>query len=167
MKKCLLSLALGCAAAGAAHATNFDFSKLRYQGAPHVATKAQLRRQLGRPARITQPNYECGWLSASEQGHPFYSLHYGLAVFTGNATDKYELDEVKFAAGSKPLHYGPHAWNVTTTVKDLRQIFGADLQVQPQPGGQLLVSVSTKGEDGAVFIFKDGHLADFQHWTPC
>jgi len=152
----------------AAQAAPFDFSQLHYRGAPDFSSKPRLIKLLGPPARITQPNYECGALSAREQGRKFYSLHYGLATFTGNATNKYQLDVVKFAAGSQPLHYGAHAWSATTTISDLRRVFGADLKLAPQPGGQQLASVSAKGgDDGAVFIFKNGRLVEFQHWSPC
>lgn len=166
MKKHFLSGLLSLASL-VAHGTPFDFTRLHYQGAPDLASKTRLVQLLGAPARITQPNYECGALSAREQGRKFYSLHYGLAIFTGNATDKYQLDVVKFASGSPPLHYGAHAWSAATTIKDLRQLFGADLRVGQQPDGQLLVSVSSKQDDEAVFIFKNGHLQEFQHWSPC
>lgn len=167
MKKHLMSALLGLVSL-AAQGTSFDFAKLHYRGAPDLASKPRLVQLLGPPARITQPNYECGALSASEQGRKFYSLHYELAVFTGNATDKYQLDRVRFVAGSQPLHYDSHAWGAATTIKDLRNVFGADLKVGEQPEGQQLVSVSSKdGEEGAVFIFKKGHLVEFQHWSPC
>nr|GFD18198.1 hypothetical protein [Tanacetum cinerariifolium] len=81
MKKYILSLLLSCASAGIAHATTFDFSQLHYKNAPSYASKARLRQLLGTPARVTQPNYECGSLA----GKAFYSLHYGRAVYTGNA----------------------------------------------------------------------------------
>jgi hypothetical protein len=167
MKKHLLSALLGLSSL-AAQATPFDFAKLHYRGAPDRASKPRLVQLLGPPARITQPNYECGALSASEQGRKFYSLHYGLAVFTGNVTDKYQLNQVKFAAGSAVLHYGTHAWGATTTVADLRRVFGADLKIGEQPEGQQLVSIPAKdGDEGAVFIFKKGHLIEFNHWSPC
>ena len=167
MKKHVLSALLGLASV-AAQAAPCDFGQLHYRGAPDLVSKPRLVQLLGPPARTTQPNYECGALSAREQGRKFYSLHYGLATFTGNATDKYQLDAVKFAAGSQPIHYGPHAWGAATTISDLRRVFGADLKLTPQPGGQQLASVSAKaGDDGAVFIFKNGHLAEFQHWSPC
>jgi hypothetical protein len=167
MKKHLLSTLLSLISL-VAPAAPFDFGKLHYRGAPDLVSKPRLVQLLGPPARITQPDYECGALSAREQGRKFYSLHYGLATFTGNATDNYQLDAVKFAAGSQPLHYGSHAWSAATTVSDLREVFGADLKLAKQPGGQLLASVSSKmGEEGAVFIFKKGQLVEFQHWSPC
>jgi hypothetical protein len=167
MKNLLLSALLGLASL-VGHAAPFDFGKLHHRGAPDMVSKPRLVQLLGPPARITQPNYECGALSAREQSRKFYSLHYGLATFTGNATDSYQLDAVKFAAGSQPLHYSSHAWSAATTINDLREVFGADLKLAKQPRGQLLASVSSKkGEDGAVFIFKNGHLVEFQHWSPC
>lgn len=147
-----------------AHATTFDFGQLRYEKAPDYATKARLRQLLGLPARTTQPNYECGPLAGKE----FYSLHYGLAIYTGNSASKYMLHVVKFVPGSKPLHYGPHTWTAATTIADLRKLFGADVKVTTQPAGVLLVSIASQGgEDAGVFLFKNGLLTEYNHWQAC
>lgn len=169
MKTFLLALCLSGPAPKAPAPVIFDYHKLRYGNAPAQTTKAELLKLLGQPKRITQPKYECGFLSADEQKQAYYSLAYGPAVFTGNAKAGYVLDRVKLQPGAKPLRYGQHVWSATTTQHEIEQQFNVvpDPTAKPQPDGSTILGVRTEGDDGATFIFKKGRLVEFQYWSPC
>ena len=149
--------------------TPFRYELLRYVQVPAKTTETELKRLLGQPQRISQPAYECGGLSASEQRQAFYAFDYGPARFTGNARLGYVLDVVKFRPGAKPLHYGKAVWGFTTTQREIAQYF----HVQPnpaeklQPDGSRLLLIPGMADEGALFIFKNGHLSEFNYWTPC
>lgn len=169
MKALLLALYLGNAGPQAASPVYFNFDLLHYGNAPASASKARLVKLLGPPLRISQPHYACGFLSASEQQQPFYSLVYGLAIFTGNARRGYVLDRVRLLPGSQPLRYGKLVWSAATTRHEIERQFHVppDPTEKPQPDGSTLLLIRTKAADAAMFIFKQGRLVEFQYWTPC
>lgn len=169
--KALLSLFIALwvgAGACLAQEAQIDFDKLRLNGLPFRAPKAQIMQRLGKPIKINEPRYECGALSSEEQGKKMYSLHYGYAQFTGNAQDGYLLEKVKFSfKAPQVLQYG--SWNLSekTTLKSLEAVFGQPLKPEKTDDGYQQVMIRSKADSGAIFWFKNGQLAEFEFWSPC
>lgn len=155
-----------------AQRVQIDFDKLRLNGLPLYSTKAQVIKQLGKPVKINEPHYDCGSLSSREQGQRLYSLHYRQAVFTGNAKEGYVMEEVTFSAKVPTvLMHGTWKLSEKTTLKDLEQAIGHKLTLHNIRTGketyEPVVSLGSKGDDGAIFWFGKGHLVRFEYWTPC
>lgn len=155
-----------------AQRAQIDFDKLHLNGLPFTATKAQVIRRLGKPTKTDEPHYECGALSSQEQGKRIYSLHYANALFTGNSQEGYVMDQVMFSA-KKPIVLLYGTWKLTekTTLKDLEKAFGHSLKMETMvtetSNAAPVVSLSSKGDDGAIFWFEKGRLVKFEYWTPC
>ncbi|GAB3292350.1 hypothetical protein GCM10027511_05380 [Hymenobacter humi] len=145
-----------------------DFDKLRLNGLPFKATKAQVVQRLGKPLKIDEPHYECGFLSSQEQGKKMYALHYGYAQFTGNAHDGYLMEKVSFTSKApQVLQYGSWKLSQKTTVKSLETVFGQPLKAEKTKDGYQQVMIRSKQDDGAIFWFKNGQLMEFTFWSPC
>lgn len=146
-------------------------SQVKFQGlSVFASTRTHIISRLGKPIRITQPKYECGFLSSAEQGKTYYSLHYQNLTFTGNAAEGYILEDVKFdAAGKITLTYKQWKFNSKTTVQNFERIFGQKVMDGTDPDGTIrtLIYSEKQGEDGAMFHFKNDKLVAFEYWSPC
>ncbi|WP_295179825.1 hypothetical protein [uncultured Christiangramia sp.] len=105
-------------------AQNIDFKKLEVNGQSICSSKSLILEKFGEPLEITNPDYECGFLSSPEQMKEFESIVYKDFVFTGNREDDYILDEFKFNSQISTLKYGGIDLNKGTTIDKLQEIFG-------------------------------------------
>ncbi|CAM4328191.1 hypothetical protein SAMN06265348_11049 [Pedobacter westerhofensis] len=78
-----------------------DGSAFRIDGQSFTLKKEVILRKYGKPIRIFEPKYECGFLSEDEQGMKFFSLDYGDLKFTGNNKEGYLLEEIVFKPALK------------------------------------------------------------------
>ena len=167
---CLLFTGVGALESSVPEPT-LDLTRVKlYALSASSSTKAQIIQRLGKPAKTTQPEYECGFLSSAEQGKTYYSLHYQNVVFTGNAQEGYLLENVEFdAAGKVVLTYGKSTFSGQTSVADLQRIVGGKLLFDAEKEGTTWTLIrSPKGSnDGATFHFRNGRLVEFNYWSPC
>ena len=105
-------------------AQDIDFKKLKVNGQNICSSKTVILEQFGKPIEITNPDYECGFLSSAEQMKEFESIVYKDIVFTGNREGDYILDEFKFNSQISTLKYGGIDLNKGTTIDKLQEIFG-------------------------------------------
>lgn len=166
MKTLLLPLLLG-AGVSTANASPFDFGLLRYAGLPAYGTsRARIAQQLGAPTKVWRPHYECGFFSEDEQNKVYYELRYTHARFIGNAREGYSLKHLTLAPGVQ-LRYGQYQWSTATTLQEVQRLFGTSATTGKWEHGTVLVAVGSKSDEAAHLIFRNGHLIEFELWTPC
>ena len=138
-----------------------NWSYLKIDGLSLHLKKDKIVGLFGKPTRIYDPKYECGFLS-EEQGQKFYSLDYGILKFTGNSKDGYVLDELKF---NPTLKHKVTFKNITlshqTTIKEFEAIFGVKVD------GSNKMLYHKGADDGYYFKFLKGKLTYMEYWSPC
>jgi len=80
---------------------NVDFDQIKFKGLNFYSSKKEIIKKLGKPVKIYEPNYECGFLSNDEQGIIYYTLEYKKVKFTGNKKEKFVLEEINFKNDKK------------------------------------------------------------------
>lgn len=153
-----------------------EYNKLQLPGLSFFSEKSQIIAELGNPEKIIEPNYDCGFLSKDSQGMPFFQLHYGNVIFTGN--EKYLIEKIDFRGKkSTELHYGEFVLNSETTIEEIEGIFG---EFEPRKsrfnkldrevflnGIFSLNGKPTLADDGIILTFRNGMLIRFDYWSPC
>jgi len=149
-------------------AQTVDFDLISYQGLDFRATKSAIMKKLGKPQKIYDPNYECGFLSTASQDGIFLTLDYGNIKFTGNKKENYVLDYINFENDhSIVLKYGDYNLTHKTKLSELTAIFGNEIDdFGKQKDGDFIVFQS-EHEDGLRIRIKNGKLVWIEYWSPC
>jgi len=150
-------------------AQNIDFKKLEVNGQSICSSKSLILEKFGEPIEITNPDYECGFLSSAEQMKEFESIVYKDFVFTGNREDDYILDEFKFNSQIFTLNYAGIDLNKGTTIDKLQEIFGKfDDEYRSDQSIYIFIPNQDKmQEDGYLFQFNKGKLVLIEYWSRC
>ena len=168
-----------------------DGAAFKIDGLSFTLKKEAILKKFGKPSKIFEPKYECGFLSEAEQGNKYYSLDYGNIKFTGNSKEGYLLEEIRLVPA---LHHKVTFRNKLishkTTKKEFESIFGFKIS-----GGETTTSVPITnrdvndrgsfitdkkqlftgekvlykkgGDDAFVFTFVNGLLSKIEYWSPC
>jgi len=139
-----------------------DESYLKINGLSLTLKKDKILNKFGKPIRIYEPKYECGFLSEDSQGIKFYSLNYGSLKFTGNYKNGYVLDEIKFDPTLKhKVTFRNKTLSHQTTIKEFEAIFGIKVD------GSDKMLYHKGADDGYHFKFSKGKLTEIEYWSPC
>ena len=150
-------------------AQNIDFKKFEVNGQSICSSKSLILEKFGEPIEITNPDYECGFISSAEQMKEFESMVYKDIVFTGNREDDYILDEFKFNSDIYTLNYGGIHLDKGTTIEKLQEIFGKfDDEYSSDQSIYIFIPNQDKvQEDGYLFQFTKGNLVLIEYWSRC
>lgn len=167
MKKHLLPILLATFSQ-LSYAQSFDSKLFQYKGLSFTSKKSDIFDDLGVPNSITEPNYECGFLSEAEQGKKYYSLNYGNTVFTGNDEEGYLLENIVFEGG-ETIQYGGFMLTGRTTVADLIVILGSEWStgLEDPTNGSVVISFGETADDGIRIFILNGLLQKMHYWSPC
>lgn len=148
---------------------NIDFEKLMYKEISCYSSKIQIIEDLGKPLKVYNPNYECGFLSTDEQMKDFETLEYQNIKFTGNKEDNFILDVVNFNDESTSITYSKFQLNSETTLDQLNEIFGNNIpnNLKDDSGIIFIPNKNKFKEDGFIFLIKDEKLIKIMYWSPC
>jgi hypothetical protein len=139
-----------------------DGSYLKIDGLGLTLKKDKIINMFGKPIRIYEPKYECGFLAEEPQGIKFSSLDYGLLKFTGNYKNGYVLDELKFDPTLKhKVTFRNKLLSHQTTIKEFEAIFGVKVD------GSDKMLYHKGADDGYLFKFSKGKLTEIEYWSPC
>jgi len=116
----------------------------------------------GQPVREYEPNYECGFLSESEQGAKYYTVQYSNYKFTGNSTEGYRIEEILFDGRLKSrVTIKDKELSQNTSTKDVESIFNNTITASE------FKVYFDKADDGLVFVFDNNLLTKIYYWSPC
>jgi hypothetical protein len=167
MKKYLLPFLL-IAVTQASVAQSLNYKLFRYRELGFFNKKSEILSQLGVPDSITEPQYECGFLSEAEQAKKYHSENFKNTVFTGNDEEGYLLESLLFEDGFS-IRYGEFVLTARTTVADLTSILGAEWATDLEDGlnGSVVISFGEQSDDGMRFVIRNGFLQKLAYWSPC
>ena len=146
-----------------------DFGKFKYKGLNFFSSESDIIAKIGKPKKVYEPNYECGFLSNDEQGLIYYTLDYGKIKFTGNKTEKFVLEKINFENNnSMILNYGKYKLTNKTTFNELIEIFGKEITnlIGRDLNGRFII-MHEKNDDGIAIEVKNGKLIQIEYWSPC
>ncbi|MGH1384973.1 hypothetical protein [Kordia sp.] len=150
-------------------AQTVDFDLIHYKGFDFYSTKSEIIKKLGKPQKVYDPKYECGFLSTDTQDGIFLTLDYGTIKFTGNEKENYVLEQVDFEKDhSIIVKYGDRNLSYKTDFSELIDIFGD--QIKEGFGKKLdgaFIVFSTGYEDGLRIYITNGKLTRLEYWSPC
>lgn len=136
-------------------------SAFKIQGLSFTSGKEAILKKFGKTTRISEPKYECGFLSEAEQGKKYYSLEYEYFKFTGNIKDGYILEKLRLKPALKyKITYKGQLISQKTTRKEFEHIFGVRIS-----GTEKILFQN--GEDAYIFIFFKNRLCTINYWSPC
>lgn len=139
-----------------------DGPSLRIDGQSFTLKKEVILRKYGKPVRIFEPKYECGFLSEDGQGMKFFSLEYVDLKFTGNSKEGYLLEEIVFKPALKRnISFRHKPLSHQTTIPDFESIFGVKVS------GSEKVIYNKGADDAYIFTFSKGKLLKIEYWSPC
>ncbi|HLP57141.1 MAG TPA: hypothetical protein VK151_19025 [Fluviicola sp.] len=165
MKNYLLSTLLAMLAQPS-FAQAVDAESIHYKGLDFYNKKSAILHKLGKPDSITQPDYQCGFLSEAEQGKKYYSLHYGKVVFTGNKKEGYLLESIVFDRDVE-VQYAASVLTGQTTIDHLKVLFGREWTAEELLNGSMVISFGETSDDGLRIFTENGLLVKIQYWSPC
>src|SRR5690606_13427992 len=94
-------------------------SFLKVNGLDFSLKKEVILKKFGKPTRIFEPKYECGFFSEAEQGLKYFSLDYGNLRFTGNSKEGYQVEEIQFSPRQQyRITFGKNLISHKTTKKE-------------------------------------------------
>ena len=146
-----------------------DFDLIKFRGLGFSLTKETVIKSFGQP-KIIHTNYECGFYDNSQPGGPYYQLAFSNFNYIGSDKEPFILQTVTFDhSGKTKLQYGNKELSGLTRKSVFIEIFGevAKKHFKENPDDDLILLRSTYGDDGAMFIFKDGRLIKYEYWSPC
>lgn len=150
-------------------AQSVDFDLIKYKGLDFYSTKSEIIKKFGKPQKMYDPKYECGFLSTDSQGIKFLTLDYGNVKFTGNKKENYVLDYINFENDhSIIVKYGDRNLSHKTDFSELIDIFGD--QIKEGFGKRLdgaFIVLSEGYEDGLRIYITNGKLTRLEYWSPC
>ncbi len=149
-------------------AQSIDFDLFEYRGLSFFSAKFEIEEKLGKPLKIYEPNYDCGFLSSHTQSTIYFSLDYDNVIFTGNKTEKYLLEFIYFIDKSTKLKYGEYTLSNETTIDDLAEIFGNNIHnILKATNNKSVYLAAKNADDGLIFSFLYGKLDKIEYWSPC
>ncbi|KUG08613.1 hypothetical protein ASU33_10715 [Solirubrum puertoriconensis] len=139
-----------------------DYKALRIDGLLFYTSKASILKTYGKPTKVTEPNYECGF-HAAQQGKRYYLLHYPGLKFIGNAAEGYVLEEVDLGPRypQRTISYRGKRLSRLTTTADFQKLFGVKVE------GNEKGLFNTNADDAFRFHFVGGRLVKIDYWSPC
>jgi hypothetical protein len=150
-------------------AQSVDFDLIKYKGFDFYSTKSEIIKKFGKPQKMYDPKYDCGFLSTDTQDGTFITLDYGTIKFTGNKKRGYVLEIVDFKKDhSIVVKYGDRNLSYKTDFSELIEMFGD--QIKEGFGKRLdgTFIVFREGyEDGIRIYITNGKLTRFEYWSPC
>jgi hypothetical protein len=154
-----------------AQETNLDVKLFRLKGLEFDSKKETIIGKFGKPQKVFEPNYECGFHSEAEQGNKYYIMSYEYVAFIGNDTEKYGIKSIDFNPKSNlTLDYGKYKFNHKLTKADFIKMFGNSTigKFNDRGNGVTDVLIFFKdADDGLSFSFKSGCLIKISYWSPC
>ncbi len=162
MKHLTLIFFLFLGLSGLTHGQTLDICDVKVDGLCFRASKDSVIARFGKPKREYRPQYECGFLSESEQKTKYYTLEYTHFYLTGNEKEDYLFDEITL---------GPSLSNIITVkgvqvshrtkILELEKILG----VKSNQFGIILYFKNA--DDGISFSFENGLLKTISYRSPC
>jgi hypothetical protein len=146
-----------------------SLEKLQFKSLPFRTSKDKVIATFGKP-KIVETSYECGFHATGQANGPYYQLAYDGFNYIGSDKEEFILEKVVFdLKGVIKLKYGGKELNGLITKTDFAKIFGDAVRryLDEHPKDDLILLLSSDGEDGARFIFKGGKLFTFEYWSPC
>ena len=138
-----------------------NYKDFKIDGLNFITKKGDVIKKFGKPVRIFQPGYECGFLSEGQPGGTYYSLQYAYIKFTGN-TLNYQLEEVLFNPKMRSkITYKNQALSHQTTIIEFEKIFGVKVSENE------VTMFHENADDALVFSFVGGLLSKITYWSPC
>lgn len=135
-----------------------DGADFKVDGFSFTLKKEVILKKFGKPAKIFEPKYECGFLSEAEQGNKYYSLDYGDIKFTGNSKEGYLLEEIRLGpALHHKIAFKNKLISHKTTKEEFESIFGCKIS------GDEKILYKKGGDDAFVFTFVNGLLSKIEY----
>jgi hypothetical protein len=161
---------------GAQNIGPYNTTDLTVNGVPFHTSKATILKTFGKPIKQFKPQYECGFLSAEEQGEIFYSLQYKGVKWTGNKKSKYVMEELFFTKGPKyVVVLSGKKLSGQTSLSDFIKLSGVKQDaIHTITPNQYPDRVTTyvdfyqnNSDDKFIFNFIDDKLYSIEYWSPC
>lgn len=129
--------------------------------------KREIIRVLGQPNKTYNLEYECGFLSTTENGKTFESLKYDGLVATGMDGELYVFETILLNSKFK-ITYNGRQISSEDSFDKLLSIFGEEIMnsIHESYTGEELVR-NEKSDDGLILHLKDGKLQKIEYWSPC
>ena len=138
------------------------YKDFKINGLLFIAAKGDIIKQFGKPQRLFEPKYECGFLSEDVQEKKFYTLKYKHILFTGNETVRYQLEEIKFdPEADLKVTYKRKPLSHLTTKKDFEKILKVKIDEDE------VTLIHKDADDSLIFYFLNGRLSRMEYWSPC
>lgn len=149
------------------HGQTIEAEKFKFGDLGFRSSKEEIVKVFGEPKRISEPNYECGFLSSSEQGKTFYLLDYKNIQFVGNEKDGYVIDKFNLTYGMSFTYDGVKL-DMDSDLDKLIEVFGIQLfgSFHDSSTDSKLIRFQDS-DDGIIFYLKDGRLSKLSYWSPC
>lgn len=139
-----------------------DGSSLKIEGSSFKLGREVILKKFGKPLRIFEPKYECGFLSEAGQGNKYYSIEYKYFKFTGNSKAGYILEGIHFVpAIQHTITFRSKLISYKTTKKEFETIFSVKID------GDRISLHQTGKDDAFIFSFVNDRLSKLQYWSPC
>ncbi len=130
-----------------------------------AVSKEQIIAQFGNPLQTTQPDYDCGFLSSSENETTFYSLQYKGFWFTGNKDKNYVVEEIDFLQLEPSISVTINGKKVSknTSIAAIEAI----LETKLMQNKDNEIILSDAADDNYHLVFKNNMLCRMYYWSPC
>lgn len=146
-----------------------NFELFKFGDVSYYSSEAEIRAFLGKPVKVYEPGYDCGFLSDAEEGDHYKTLDYGFIKFTGNKNEQFLMEFVHIENNTRAtLYYGEHKLTSNLNIVQLAIIFGIPInkELKESPNTTIIV-FSANGDDGVQLVLKYGKLSQIHYWSPC
>lgn len=139
-----------------------DASEFNIDGLAFTTKKEIILKKYGKPVRIFEPKYECGFLSADWLGIQVFSLDYGSFVFTGDSKEGYLVETIVLKPNLKlKISFRKRKISYQTTLNEFEALFGVKVNETKK------VLYHKGGDDAHIFSFSNKRLSKIEYWSPC
>lgn len=130
-------------------------------------SKEQIIAQFDNPLQTTQPDYDCGFLSSSENETTFYSLQYKGFWFTGNKDKNYIVEEIDFLQFEPSIIVTTNGKKVSknTNIVAIEAILSTKLMQNKD--NEIILTAVAADADNYHLVFKNNMLCKMYYWSPC
>lgn len=150
-------------------AQTLDFELFKFGDLSYYSSETEIRAFLGKPIKVYEPGYDCGFLSDAGEGDHYKTLDYGFIKFTGNKNEQFLIEFVHIENNTRAtLYYGEHKLTSNLDIVHLAVIFGIPIkkELRESPNATILV-FNAHGDDGVQLVLKYGKLSQIHYWSPC